>query len=156
ALILLAAVTLSSAQNLEHRDYKLTVDVELVQLPVSVVDKQGLAVRGLQQEFFKVYEDKVLQDISLFKHEDTPLSVALLIDVSGSRLETLNSLRAAVTTFMRASNPEDETAIVTFGEEVFLEQALSGGKADLSRAFSDLPSNRGTAFYDAVFLAAKY
>jgi Ca-activated chloride channel family protein len=156
ALILVAAVTLSSAQNLEHHDYKLTVDVELVQLPVSVIDKHGLAVRGLQQESFKVYEDKILQNISLFKQEDAPLSVALVIDVSGSMLEKLNRLKAAVTTFMLASNPQDETAIVTFGEEVFLEQDLNGDTANLNRAFTDLPSNRGTAFYDAVYLAARY
>ena len=79
-LILLAAATLSSGQNLDDSGYKLGVNVELVQLPVSVLDKHGLPVRGLQQEHFAVYEDKVLQDISLFKQEDIPLSVGLVID----------------------------------------------------------------------------
>jgi hypothetical protein len=63
-LILLAAATLSSGQILDDSGYKLGVNVELVQLPVSVLDKHGLPVRGLQQEHFAVYEDKVLQDIS--------------------------------------------------------------------------------------------
>ena len=56
------------------------MNVELVQLPVSVLDKHGLPVRGLRQEHFAVYEDKVLQDISLFKQEDIPLSIGLVID----------------------------------------------------------------------------
>ena len=59
ALILLA-VTVSPAQKVDDLDYKLGVNVELVQLPVSVLDKNGFPVRGLQQEHFAVYEDKVL------------------------------------------------------------------------------------------------
>src|SRR5262245_13166532 len=94
-LMLLATVALSSAQSVEDRDYKLMVDVELVQLPVSVLDKQGLPVRGLQQQHFTVYEDKVLQDISLFKQEDVPLSIGLVIDASGSMADKHDKLSTA-------------------------------------------------------------
>src|SRR5262245_27315896 len=156
AMILLAAVTTTFAQNLEDDDYQLTVDVELVQLPVSVLGKDGLPVRDLQAEFFSVYEDKVQQKLSLFKQEDTAVSVGLLIDVSGSMFDKLNRLKAAAETFMRASNPEDETAIVTFGEEVVVEQDFSGKKNNLSQVLTGVVSNRGTALYDAVFTAAGY
>jgi hypothetical protein len=63
-------VTLSSAQRLGDHDYSVSVNVELVQLPVSDLDKHGFPVRGLQQQHFMVYEDKVLQEISLFKQEE--------------------------------------------------------------------------------------
>jgi hypothetical protein len=88
---LFTAATLSSAQNINvnDRDYNLTVDVELVQLPVSVLDKHGLPVRGLRQENFTIYEDKVQQDITLFKHEDIPLSIAHVIDGFGSMTDKL-------------------------------------------------------------------
>src|SRR5262245_64319099 len=122
ALLLLAGGTLTSAQNSDDRNYKLNVDVELVQLPVSVVDSKGLPVRNLQQEHFAVYEDKVLQNISLFKQEDIPLSVALVIDASGSMADKRDRLTTAVMTFVRESNPADETSIVSFGDEVNLEQ----------------------------------
>jgi VWFA-related protein len=156
ALILLAAVTLSSAQNLGDRDYKLTVDVELVQLPVSVQDKQGLPVRGLLQEHFTVYEDKVQQNISVFKQEDIPLSVGLVIDASGSMLDKRDRLNTAAMTFVRESNPDDETAIVSFGDEVFLEQDFTGNTGKLRRALEGISSNGNTALYDAVFLGAKH
>jgi len=156
ALIILGAVGLTFAQTIENRDYRLSVDVELVQLPVSVVDKHSLPVRGLPQEFFSVYEDKVLQNISLFKQEDMPLSICLVIDVSGSMLDKLNKLKAAVATFMRASNPDDEFAIVSFGGDVTLEQDFNGNKSSLTRALNDMPNNHGTALYDAVFLSSKY
>src|SRR5437867_3483487 len=155
-IILLAGVTLPAAQNVEDRSYKLTVDVELVQLPVSVLDKHGLSVPGLPPESFRVYEDKVLQDISLFKQEDVALSVGLLIDASGSMRDKLDRLKTATTAFTKASNPEDQTAILTFGDELVLEQDFADNNSNLSRALMNIPPNRGTALYDAVFRAARY
>ena len=83
ALLLLAVATLSSAQNLDDRDSTLRVDVELVQLPVSVLDKEGLPVRGLQKEHFTVFEDKVQQDVQYFSAEDVALSGGILLDGAG-------------------------------------------------------------------------
>src|SRR6187401_1217395 len=91
--MMLAAVTLSSAQNLPDSEYKLSVHVELVQLSVSVLDKLGLPVRGLQPEHFVVDEDKVPQTISLFKQEDTPFSAGIVIDTSGSMIDKLDRLK---------------------------------------------------------------
>src|SRR5262245_14761136 len=104
AMILLGATTLSPAQNLDDREYKLGVNVELVQLPVSVIDKKGLPIRGLLKDHFAVYEGKVLQDISLFKHEDIPLSVGLVIDASASMADKHASVSTAAMTFVRESN----------------------------------------------------
>jgi len=156
ALILFAAGTLSPAQTLEIPDFKVTVDVELVQLPVSVVDKQGLPYRGLEQGHFAVYEDKVLQDISLFKQEDIPLSVGLVIDASDSMLDKRDRLNTAAMTFVRESNPEDETSIVSFGTEVFLEQEFTRDTGVLNRSLARINSGGDTALYDAVLLAANY
>ena len=151
ALTMLVVLT-ASAQTPEDLDYRLKVDVELVQLPVSVLDKHGLAVRNLRPEHFTVYEDRVLQNISLFKQEDVALSICFVIDVSGSMLDKLDRLNQAGLTFIRERNPEDQTSVVTFGDEVFLEEDFKA----LSRTVSDIPYNTGTAFYDAVYLAAKY
>ena len=156
ALILLAAVTVCPAQKVDDFDYKLGVNVELVQLPVSVLDKNGFPVRGLQREHFAVYEDKVLQDISLFKQEDIPLSVGLVIDASGSMSDKRDRLNIAAMTFVRESNPEDETSVVSFGDDVNLEQDFTTNTHRLSRALDGIPSNGNTSLYDAVFLAAKH
>src|SRR5215469_14005559 len=98
-LVLLAVVALASAQNLDDHDYSVSVNVELVQLSVSVQDKHGLPVRGLEKQHFTVYEDKILQDISLFKQEDIPLSVTLVVDRSASMFDKLNSVHSAAMTF---------------------------------------------------------
>jgi Ca-activated chloride channel homolog len=153
---LLAAATLSSAQNINDRDYNLTVDVELVQLPVSVLDKDGLPVRGLRQENFTVYEDKVQQDITLFKQEDIPLSIGLVIDASGSMTDKLERLQTSAVTFVRESNPDDETSIVSFADEVSLEQNFTRNRDKLSRTLERIVPNGNTALYDAVFLAAQH
>jgi Ca-activated chloride channel homolog len=155
-LILLAAATLSPGQNLDDNGYKLGVNVELVQLPVSVLDKHGLPIRGLQLEHFAVYEDKVLQDISLFKQEDIPLSVGLVIDASGSMTDKHDRVSTAAMTFVRESNPEDETSIVSFGDDVNLEQDFTSNTRKLNSALDGISSNGDTALYDAVLLAARH
>jgi VWFA-related protein len=155
-LLLLPVVTVFSAQTSENRDYSLTVDVELVELPVSVIDKHGLSFHGLLKEHFAVYEDGVPQLISVFKQEDVPLSAALVIDTSGSMIESTDRLVAAASTFIRESKTEDETAIVSFGEDVFLENDFGDTSVDLDDAVSRMASNQGTAFFDAVYLAARH
>lgn len=156
ALLLLAATTLSPAQNLEDHDYKLNVDVELVQLPVSVHDKKGLPVRGLRQEHFAIYEDKVQQDISVFKQEDVPLSIALVIDTSGSMSDKLDRLNTAAMTFVQESNSEDETSIVSFGDDVSLEQDFTSNTRKLKHALAGITASGNTSLYDAVLLGAKH
>jgi len=156
ALILLAAGTLSSAQNPTNRDYQLTVDVQLVELPISVLDNHGLPVRGLRREHFTVFEDKLEQNISLFKQEDVPLSIGLVIDGSGSMMDKRDKVSTAAMTFVRESNPEDETAVFSFGDEAFLEQDFTSNTRKLSHALEGIASNGKTALYDAVFLATKH
>ena len=156
ALILLAATTVNPAQRLDNSNYGLTVDVELVQLPVSVVDKQGVPIRGLRREQFTVYEDKVEQNVSLFKQEDVPLSVGLVIDASGSMSSKMDRLRTAAMTFVQESNPEDETSIVSFGDDVELKQDFTADTQKLSRALEDISTTGYTSLYDAILLGAKH
>ena len=156
ALILLAATTITSAQNVENRDYRLTVDVELVQLPVSVSDKQGLPVRGLRQEHFAVYEDKVQQNMALFKQEDIPVSIGLVIDASGSMSSKIERLSTAAMTFVQESNPEDETSIFGFGDEVELVQDFTRNTRELSSALAVITPHGSTSLYDAILEAAKH
>jgi Ca-activated chloride channel family protein len=155
ALVLLAA-TISPAQSHEDHDYKLGVNVELVQLPVSVLDKKGFPVLGLQPEHFAVYEDKIQQIISLFKQEDIPLSVGLVVDGSSSMYDKRDPLNVAAMTFVRESNPQDETAVLSFGDFVNLEQDFTTNTHLLNRALSGIPSNGNTALYDAVVFAAQH
>jgi len=140
----------------KDKDFTFSVDVQLVQLPVSVLDKDGHPVSGLQKDHFQVFEDGVLQEISLFKHEDVPLSVGLVIDNSGSMHNKRERVNRAALTFARESNPEDETFIVDFDDAVYLEQEFTGNIADLVAALSHLDTRGETAIYDAVYLSAEH
>jgi VWFA-related protein len=155
ALILIVAV-LGSGQGIRDDDFKLKVDVELVQLPVSVVDKTGMPIRGLRPQHFTVYEDKVQQEISLFKEEDIPMSVAVLIDRSGSMQDKLDRVHAAAMTFIRENNDDDETALVSFSDSVTIDQRLTAHTDKLNRALSRIQANGDTALYDAILVASEY
>jgi Ca-activated chloride channel homolog len=149
---------ITGAQKNEQEDkrYTFSVDVQLVQLPVSVLDKDGHPVSGLQKDNFEVFEDGVSQEISLFKHEDIPLSIGLVIDNSASMHNKRERVNSAALTFVRESNPEDETFIVDFDDGVYLERDFTGNINDLVAALSHLDTRGETALYDALYLSAEH
>jgi Ca-activated chloride channel homolog len=155
-LLLAAAAQLPSAQKPIDTDYTVNVDVELVHLPVSVVDKDGYPFLALQQQHFNIYEDRVLQDITLFKQEDIPVTVGLVLDSSGSMRYEMASLRAAASTFVRESNSEDETFIVSFGDQPRLDQDFTRTARDLNASLDRIAAHGSTSLYDAVSFAANH
>ena len=141
----------------QDKDYTVSVDVQLVQLPVWVLDRDGHPVSGLQKDHFQVFEDGVLQDISLFKHEDVPMSVGLVIDNSGSMHNKRERVNRAALTFARESNPDDETFIVDFDDAVYLEHDFTGNIADLVLLTSNpLENIRNTQKINAVIVNGRF
>ena len=139
-----------------HQDYLLSVDVALVQLPVSVLDRNGTPVQGLKKEDFQVYEDNALQQISLFKQEDVPASIGLVIDNSDSMRNKRYQANDAAISFVRESNPEDETFIVRFDDTAYLEQDFTREIGELTKVLDTRDTRGSTALYDAVYLAAEH
>jgi VWFA-related protein len=163
---LVLATTVSAAQNPprlqqspatpagEDDTFKLpSVDVELVQIPVSVTSKDGKPVDSLPQSSFQVLEDNVVQDIKLFVHEDIPLSLGLVIDNSGSMRNKKQRVNAAALNFVRDSNPEDETFIVEFADDAQLVQQFTRSMSALLESIGSYQGGVGTALYDAVYLS---
>jgi Ca-activated chloride channel family protein len=132
----------------------ISVVTELVVLPVRVTSVDGDFVSGLTQEQFRVYEDGRRQPITLFRQEDTPVTVGLVVDHSSSMGPKLQSVAAAVSAFAQSSNPEDEMFVVDFSDSVSVK--LPGGKPftsnprDLAQAVSAVSARGMTALYDAV------
>jgi len=139
-----------------EKDYTLPVEVNLVEIPVSVLDKDGHPVDGLKQENFQVFEDKVQQTIKTFRHEDIPLSVGLVIDNSGSMRNKRERVNSAALAFARESNPDDETFIVNFDDSAYLEQDFTGSIGDLVDALDNIDARGETALYDAIYLSADH
>ena len=139
----------------DDKPFGFAVDVQLVELPVTVRDKDGRMIEGLKQENFQVLEDKVPQQISLFLHEDIPLSMGLVIDNSGSMRNKKERVHSAALTFVRESNPDDETFIIAFDDEAYLQQEFTGSIGDLVDALDDLDLRLGTALHDAIYLGVE-
>jgi Ca-activated chloride channel family protein len=150
--ILMVCLGVTFVSQDDKQPFGFKVDVQLVELPVTVRDKDGVMIAGLKKENFQVLEDKVPQQISLFLHEDIPLSMGLIIDNSGSMRNKKERVHSAALTFVRESNPDDETFIIAFDDFAYLQQPFTGSIGDLVDALDDLDLRLGTALYDAVYL----
>jgi len=134
--------------------YRISVDVNLVELRASVRDRRGQFVPDLHEEDFAVYEDGVRQTLRLFQHEDIPVAVGLVVDHSGSMRPKLAQVIAAARIFVKASSPEDEMFVVNFNEHVTLGLGdalrFSNSPDELAQAILKTPADGMTALYDAV------
>jgi Ca-activated chloride channel family protein len=140
----------------KDKGYTLSVETLEVQLPISVLDKEGRPVDGLTKDHFQIFEDKVQQTIKTFKHEDIPLSIGLIIDNSGSMRSKRERVNSAALAFVRESNPDDETFIVNFDDSAYLEQDFTGSIGDLIDALDNIDARGETALYDAIYLSADH
>jgi Ca-activated chloride channel family protein len=142
------------SQNKEQSAAAISVNVELVVLHATVLDKKGGFVSGLQKQDFRVYEDNQLQTIELFQHEDVPVAIGLVVDNSGSMQRKKSDVAAAALAFVRSSNPEDEMFIVNFNENVTFglpnTELFSAKPSELDEAVLGVPAGGKTALYDAI------
>ena len=152
-LFLLPFATASAQERGDDGQFTLNVDVEVVLLPVSVLDRDGDPVHGLEQEHFRVFEDGVEQEITLFRHEDVPISVGLVIDTSGSMRAKRERVASAALVFIGESNREDETFIVTFNDQAFLEQNFTYSLGNLVDTLENLDARGETALNDALWVS---
>ena len=151
---LVAAAQVGTQQSSELGEFQISVDVSLVVLEATIRDHEGHAVPRLKREDFAVFEDGRPQEIRLFRHGDTPVTVGLVIDHSGSMREKLDQVTAGARAFVRSSNSNDQMFVVNFNEKVSqgLPQGLpfSDSVEQLAAAVSGQPAVGTTALYDAI------
>src|SRR5436309_13667104 len=142
------------AQQAQQEDvFKLNVDVNLVEVHVNVVDIRDRPVGNLRKENFRLFEDQIQQDISVFKHEDIPVSLGLVLDNSRSIEPRKQRLDAAAVSFVRKCNTQDETFIVHFDDTARLERDIQAITADLLDTLAGVQPFGQTAIYDALIFA---
>jgi len=95
----------------------LRVDVDLVLVPVNVIDTMNRPVMGLEEQNFWLYEDNEQQQIRFFSTEDSPISVGLLLDLSKSMANKFVTERAAVEEFFKNANSQDDYFVITFSDK---------------------------------------
>ena len=130
------------------------VGVETVFLKVSVTDPLNRCVTGLEKEHFKVYEDKVEQSIVSFTQEPAPVSVGLILDVSGSMKDNDNIQKAksAIVRFLENGNRDDEYALITFNERTTLVQNFTHQSSTIRNEIALKQAGGRTALFDAVYM----
>jgi Ca-activated chloride channel family protein len=134
-------------------DGRITISTHLVSLAVTVTDKTGRHVDGLDRADFAVYEDDVRQEISFFSDRDAPASVSVVFDVSGSMSgEKIIRARDALARFIQTSHPEDEYSLIGFSGSAELLLDRTRDSEALLAHFASLNPHGSTALYDAVSL----
>lgn len=133
-------------------DFRLRSDVNLVVLHTTVVDERGRFVPDLRLENFRVFEDRVEQKLALFKREDIPVTVGLVVDNSGSMRDKRERVNAAALTFVQTSNRNDEVFVVNFNDDYFLDldKDFTHDINELKEALERIDSRGSTALYDAI------
>jgi len=158
--ILLAALTAfvapPQAPSQAQDDFRLRVETDLVVLHATVTDQNAKPVTDLAQEHFKVFENNVEQKLKVFKREDIPISVGIIVDNSGSMRDKRKGVNAAALKFVQSSNPNDEVFIVNFNEEAFLDADFTDNTRLMEEALEKIDARGGTALYDAVDMSLQH
>jgi len=134
--------------------FKLNVNVDLTEVHVNVTDDADRPIGNLKKENFRVFEDRSEQKITIFRHEDLPLSLGLVIDNSRSIEPRKERLDAAALSFVRRSNPQDETFVVHFDDTARLDRDFTDSIPELEQTLASVKPYGQTAIFDALILAA--
>lgn len=157
------AIVLVAALPAQEADLKpdFSTESELVVLHVSVKDRKGGYVGGLGRDSFRVLENRRPQEISFFNNQDSPVTVGLLIDSSGSMAPNRDLVIAASMAFSEAMNPQDEFFVLGFNEHIHTplpaDEPFTSYKPALRVALVQAIKARGlTAVYNAVDAGLNY
>jgi VWFA-related protein len=170
---ILSVLTIGGVLLAQDQMPSIKVDVDLVNILTSVRNKRGALIPNLEKQDFVILEDGKAQTIKYFtKETDLPLTIGLLVDVSGSQRNLIDIERSAASQFFReVLRKKDLAFLISFGEENELLQDYTGSPRLLTEGLSQLRVSsgvsgihpgpvptmgdpRGTVLYDAIFLAA--
>ena len=150
-LLTVLTCSLTYAQNAAF-PAKFRADAQLVLVPVTVTDHYGKTIEGLRGENFTVLDDQAPQQIVSFSTAETPSSVGLVLDVSGSMRDSLHTVKEMTRTFLGTANPEDEFLLVTVSTDPEPVSGFTKDIAALQRSVESARSGGATALIDTVYL----
>jgi Ca-activated chloride channel homolog len=130
----------------------IKVDVNLVLVPVSIVDPMNRQVTGLDKHNFVLFEGRKRQELLHFSTEDAPVSLGAIFDVSGSMANKIERAREAVLEFFKTANPQDEFFMIAFADKPAEVTDFTQSVEDIQgRLVYTVPKGR-TALLDAIYL----
>jgi Ca-activated chloride channel family protein len=132
---------------------RIRVDVDLVLVPVTVTDQMNRLVTALDKEDFTLYEGEERQEIRYFSTEDAPISIGLIVDLSGSMGNKIDSVHAAVDEFFKNANPQDDYFVVTVSDTPRLLANTTQSIGTIQEKLASAPPGGCTALLDAIYMA---
>ena len=130
----------------------IKVDVSLVLVPVTITDARERLIVGLKPKDFEVFDGKSRQEIRHFSSEDGPISLGVILDLSGSMNSKIERAREAVLAFLKSANPQDEFFLITFADRPQLLTDFTNSVEDVqAQLLYTIPKGR-TALLDAIYM----
>lgn len=140
-----------SAPLVHTKPFRVAVDLVLV--PVTVTDAMNRPVTTLQKENFAIYEGEKPQGIRYFSQDEALLSVAVLLDVSKSMSDKIETERTALQAFFNNANPQDEYFAITFSDRPRLVASSTTSIDEIQRQLMSAEPGGPTAMLDPIYLA---
>lgn len=128
----------------------ISVNTQLVSLPIRVMDKKSRFVAGLKKDNFKVLQDGIEQEVALFSNEHQPFTVALMLDMSYSTSFKIGEIQAAAIAFIDQLRPQDKVMVTSFDGEVRLLCEATNDRKLIYQAIKSTKIETGTSLYEAV------
>ncbi len=137
-------------ETVEEDNDVIRVETNLVTMPVSVLDRDGRFIGGLQQRDFQIFENGVQQKVEYFQTVEQPFTVILLIDVSPSTQFQIDEIQDAAIAFVNQLRPGDKVQVISFDERVHILSPITNDRRVLRDAILRTEFGDGTSLYEAV------
>jgi len=147
------AAALSAPLAYSQEDPVFRSDTRLVVLHATVVDNKGNILTDLPRAAFKVFENNSEQTVKIFRREDVPISLGVIVDNSGSMRLRRNKVETAALQMVKASNRLDEVFVVNFNDDAFLDVDFTGDVKKMEEGLTRIDARGGTAMYDAISMS---
>ena len=128
---------------------------DLVTFTVTVRDRAGRCIWGLERPDFEVYDGKVKQDIAFFSDEDMPLNVGVVFDVSGSMVTKMDAAKRALNGLLERSHPDDDIFLIGVSDRVSLVRDFAPSSPTIANSLTFAAGHGRTALFDAVYAAVE-
>lgn len=129
--------------------------IEIINLNLSVTDPADNYITDLDRPDFAIYEDGIRQELSLFTHENLPISMVIMVDTSASMEEKVQVAQQAAIRFTKTLRPVDLAQIVQFNDRTTTLQPFTNDHADLEAAILETETSGPTALHNALYISLK-